>query len=79
MKKLKTTICYLCGKPLAAPINADHPVMRQLFAREIRRRYNTKLITFDVHKACNSGYKSDTAHSEPALVIAGRRCASIAR
>jgi len=60
MKKVATPVCYLCGKPLAPPINADHPVMQQIFAPEIRRKYNvSKLITFDVHEACNTAYRSD--------------------
>jgi hypothetical protein len=60
MKKAATTICYLCGKPLVSPTNVDHPVMQQLFAPEIRRNHNiSKLITFDVHQACNTAYKMD--------------------
>jgi hypothetical protein len=60
MKKVVSTLCYLCGKPLAEPINADHPVMQQLFPPEIRRRYNvSQLITLDVHKACNTAYQDD--------------------
>ena len=60
MKKILTNTCYLCGKPLAPPINADHPVLRQLFAPDIRRKYNiSKLLTLDVHKSCNTGYKRD--------------------
>jgi hypothetical protein len=60
MKKVQTTICYLCGKPLSPPTNVDHPVMQQIFAPEIRQRYNvSKLITFDVHEACNTAYRSD--------------------
>ena len=52
VKKIVSTLCYLCGKPLDPPINADHPVMQQLFAPEIRRKYNvSQLITLDVHKA----------------------------
>jgi hypothetical protein len=59
MKKFETTICYLCGKPLNPPTNVDHPVMQQLFAPELRRKHNVQLITFDVHQACNFGYRSD--------------------
>jgi hypothetical protein len=60
VKKIVSTLCYLCGKPLDPPINADHPVMQQLFAPEIRRKYNvSQLITLDVHKACNTAYKED--------------------
>ena len=57
MKKVLTNICYLCGKPLGPPTNADHPVMQQLFAP---RKYNiSKLLTLDVHKSCNTAYKHD--------------------
>jgi hypothetical protein len=60
MKKVAITICYLCGKPLCPPTNVDHPVMKQLFAPEIRQKHNvSQLITFDVHKACNTAYQSD--------------------
>jgi hypothetical protein len=60
MKKVGTTICYLCGKPLNPPTNVDHPVMKQLFAPELRRKHNiSQLVTFDVHEACNTAYKSD--------------------
>jgi hypothetical protein len=60
MKKVETTICYLCGKPLVPPTNVDHPVMQQIFAPEIRRKHNvSKLITFDVHQTCNTAYQSD--------------------
>ncbi len=60
MKKARTTMCYLCGKPLSPPTDLDHPVMQQLFASEIRRKHNvSKLITIEVHKACNSAYQSD--------------------
>src|SRR5262249_33265072 len=60
MKKILTSTCYLCAKPLTPPTNADHPVMQQLFAPEIRRKYNiSQLLTLDVHKACNTAYKRD--------------------
>jgi hypothetical protein len=59
-KKKATTVCYLCGKPLVPPTNADHPVMQQIFAPEIRHRHNiSQLITFPVHVPCNTAYKSD--------------------
>ena len=61
MKKVVSTLCYLCGKPLAPPTNADHPVMQQLFAPEIRRKFNvSQLITLDVHQACNTAYIAST-------------------
>ena len=60
MKKSQAAICYLCGRTLSPPINVDHPVMQQLFAPEIRRKHNiSKLITFDVHTACNTAYQHD--------------------
>ena len=60
MKKVETTICYLCGKPLCPPTNVDHPVMKQIFAPEIRRKHKvTKLLTLEVHQACNTAYKND--------------------
>jgi len=60
MKKILTSTCYLCAKPLTPPTNADHPIMQQLFAPEIRRKYNiSQLLTLDVHKACNTAYKRD--------------------
>ena len=34
--------------------------MQQIFAPEIRRRHNvSKLITFDVHRACDTAYQSE--------------------
>src|ERR1700730_12467288 len=69
MKKVQTTICYLCGKPLLPPTNVDHPVMQQIFAPEMRRRHNvSQLITFDVHKACNTAYQSDEDYFVRALM-----------
>jgi hypothetical protein len=69
MKKVATTVCYLCGKPLAPPINVDHPVMQQIFAPDLRRKYNvSKLITFDVHEACNTAYRSDEDYFVRTLV-----------
>src|SRR5229473_4681414 len=60
MKNIEATICYLCGKALMPPTNADHPVMKQIFAPTIRRKHNiSKLITFDVHKSCNTAYHKD--------------------
>jgi hypothetical protein len=60
MKKVLTEVCYLCGKPLVPPTNADHPVMQQLYATDLRQKYNlSKLLTLDVHAACNTAYKND--------------------
>jgi hypothetical protein len=60
MKKVQTTICYLCGKLLCPPKDVDHPVGQQIFPPEIRRKHNlSQLITLDVHKACNTAYHSD--------------------
>jgi hypothetical protein len=69
MKKVETTVCYLCGKSLSPPVNVDHPVMKQLFAPEIRRNHNvSQLITFDVHKNCNTAYRSDEDYFVLSLV-----------
>jgi hypothetical protein len=60
MKAVPTTICYLCGKPLVPPTNDDHPIMRQLYAPELRRKYNNlQLLTLKVHVPCNTSYKQD--------------------
>jgi len=60
MKKLSTTVCYLCGKPLVPSTNVDHPIMQQIFAPEIRRKHNiSRLITLEVHQSCNTSYKRD--------------------
>ena len=60
VKKLSTTVCYLCGKPLVPPTNVDHPIMQQIFAPEIRRKHNiSRLITLEVHQSCNTSYKRD--------------------
>src|ERR1700733_2527330 len=73
MKKLETSTCYLCGKPLSHPMNVDHPVMQQLFAPKIRRKHNvSKLITLDVHQACNTGYHSDEDYFVRSLMLFAR-------
>lgn len=60
MKAVPTTTCYLCGKLLAWPTNGDHPIMQQLFAPELRRKYNvSQLVTLEVHESCNTAYKKD--------------------
>jgi hypothetical protein len=52
--------CYLCGKPLAPPVNMDHVPPRLFFASEIRREYKlTKLLTLPVHQDCNSAWRLD--------------------
>src|SRR5260370_39749494 len=61
-------MCDPCGNQLVPPINADHPVMQQLFAPEIRRKYSPQLITLDVHKACNTAYKNDEDYFVRTLV-----------
>jgi hypothetical protein len=70
MKQTSTNICYLCGRPLAPPMNVDHPIMQQLFAREIRKAHNfSKLITLPVHQACNTAYKADEDYFLRALIL----------
>jgi hypothetical protein len=69
VKKLSTTVCYLCGKPLVPPTNVDHPIMQQIFAPEIRRKHNiSRLITFEVHQSCNTSYKRDEDYFVRALI-----------
>jgi hypothetical protein len=52
--------CYLCGKPLAAPVNSDHVPPKLFFASEIRREHKlTKLLTLPVHRDCNSAWRLD--------------------
>ena len=80
MKKVGTTIYYLCGKPLNPPTNVDHPVMQQLFAPELRRKHNiSQLITFDVHEACNTAYKSDEDYFVRSLLPFARGSAAATR
>lgn len=56
----KPTICYLCAKPLTEPINVDHVPPRQLFAKSLRKKHNlAKLVTINVHAACNTGFGPD--------------------
>jgi len=55
MKKLSTTVCYLCGKPLVPSTNVDHPIMQQIFAPEIRRKHNISRLI----QSCNTSYKRD--------------------
>lgn len=52
-------LCYLCGKPLIAPTNADHVPLKQLFAKAIRKAHSPNLLTIPVHKACNRSYQHD--------------------
>jgi hypothetical protein len=53
------TICYLCGKSLAQPIDWDHVPPRQLFAKAIRKKHSPNLLTIPVHAACNKTYQRD--------------------
>ena len=47
-------LCYLCGEPLAEPVSDDHVPMKQLFAPEVRKKYNPSiLLTIPVHDRCN--------------------------
>ena len=51
--------CYLCGKPLAAPISADHVPPRQLYTKEVRQAHSPNLLTIPVHRDCNLSYQHD--------------------
>ncbi len=57
--KLKTVLCYLCGKPLSEPTNVDHIPMKQLWTPEIRKTHGPNLQTRRVHRQCNSDYQLD--------------------
>jgi hypothetical protein len=53
-------LCYLCGEPLAEPVSDDHVPMKQLFAPEVRKKYNRSiLLTISVHDRCNKLYQPD--------------------
>jgi hypothetical protein len=52
-------LCYLCGKPLARPINRDHVPPDQLLPKSLRRVHRVRLNTLRVHEACNTAYKLD--------------------
>lgn len=63
------THCYLCGRPLSHPTTKDHCPPLTLFARQIRKQYNTsQLITKPVHKACNDSYHLDEQYFKATLV-----------
>jgi hypothetical protein len=53
------SVCYLCGKPLAPPINSDHVPPRQLYAKEVRKAHALNLLTISVHEECNLSYQHD--------------------
>ena len=53
-------LCYLCGKMLCPPINADHVPLKGLIAPQVRKQHNLdRLLTIPVHKECNSAYSRD--------------------
>jgi hypothetical protein len=69
LTSVTTALCYLCGRSLAPPTNADHPIMREPFAPQIRRKCNvSQLITLNVHQACNTAYKYDEKYFVRTLV-----------
>jgi len=55
----KEALCYLCGKPLEPPTNADHVPMKQLWTPDIRKIHSPVLKTLKVHNQCNSDYQLD--------------------
>lgn len=61
--------CYLCGRPLSCPTSKDHCPPRALFPPEIRRQHNlNRLITFRVHRDCNTSYSADEEYFIAAIV-----------
>jgi len=62
------SLCYLCGQPLAEPINRDHVPADQIFAKALRRENKLRLTTVPVHRDCNSAYKLDEEYFVQTLV-----------
>ncbi|SUS05865.1 conserved hypothetical protein [uncultured Defluviicoccus sp.] len=65
-------VCYLCGKPQAAPTNADHVPPRQLYAKEVRKKHSPNLLTIKVDKDCNSSYQHDEDYFANTLAPFGK-------
>ena len=62
MRLQKITTCYLCGRPLSGrkeDEDDDHVPPKQLLAKELRRKYQIRLITLRTHRACNASYNLD--------------------
>jgi hypothetical protein len=77
VKHRDITDCYLCGKPLGAPINVDHVPPSMFFAKELRKRYKlTKLITIPVHAGCNTAWQMDEEYFVSTLLPFVRGSAS---
>lgn len=53
------TVCYLCGKSLAEPVNRDHVPPQQIYADDVRKVHSPNLLTIPVHAACNKAYQYD--------------------
>lgn len=61
-------LCYLCGRPLAKPINRDHVPPDQLLPKSLRRVHRIRLNTLRVHAGCNTAYKHDEEYFVQLLV-----------
>jgi hypothetical protein len=55
------TVCYLCGKVIAAgeDWNRDHVPPVRFYGKRIRTAFNPNLDWLPTHTVCNDGYKSD--------------------
>jgi len=53
------SICYLCRKPLLAPLSNDHVPPRQLYPKDVRKTHRPNLLTIPVHNDCNYSYQYD--------------------
>jgi hypothetical protein len=53
---------------LVEPIDWDHVPLKQLYAPEVRKAYNPKLLTIPVHAACNKAFQKDEDYFVHALM-----------
>jgi hypothetical protein len=67
-KRKVAGLCYLCGEPLAEPINRDHVPPDQLVPKSLRRKHQIQLKTIRVHRDCNTSYKLDEEYFAHLLV-----------
>jgi hypothetical protein len=67
-KREDAGLCYLCGQPLAKPINRDHVPPKQLLPKSLRRLYRIRMNTLPVHTGCNTAYKHDEEYFIQLLV-----------
>jgi len=71
MRPQKITTCYLCGKPLSGrkvDEDDDHVPPKQLLAKELRRKYQIRLVTLRTHQACNSSFNLDEEYFKHCLI-----------